>query len=105
MDNFYVTLPSNVSSKGYFRENTVANYITKLSQRMALEGEWEVGLVEISYTLSWFNIPNKLEIGLLEWNDGCKRITADAYIPPGKYDKINDLISVINLLITQKFRD
>ena len=31
----------------YYPENTVARYTTKLDNTIELEGEWEVGLVEI----------------------------------------------------------
>ena len=48
MDRFYVTLPSD--SSGYFPPNTLADFMTKLAPPLELEhGEWEVGLVEISY--------------------------------------------------------
>lgn len=38
MDSFYMTLPSNVKSKTY--NNTVANFKTKVSQRISLSGDW-----------------------------------------------------------------
>ena len=47
MSRFYVTLPSNSSSE-YYPDNTVACYTTKLVDKIELEGEWEVGLAEIS---------------------------------------------------------
>jgi hypothetical protein len=46
--SFYVTLPSN-SSFEYYPENTLNNYATKLHPTLRLEGNYEVGLVEISY--------------------------------------------------------
>lgn len=52
-----MTLPSN-SSMDYYPENTVARYTTKLNTRIELEGEWEVGLAEISFP---FEIENVLE--------------------------------------------
>lgn len=51
MDNFYITLPSNV--KNDYNDNTVANFKTKLATRLSLEGDWMVGLASISYTRSW----------------------------------------------------
>ena len=47
MSRFYVTLPSN-SSMDYYPENTVACYTTKLANAVELEGDWEVGLAEMS---------------------------------------------------------
>ena len=49
MSQFYITLPSDVSSDVY-PDNTVANYTTKLSQRIHLDGEYEVALPDIIYT-------------------------------------------------------
>ena len=46
MNRFYMTLPSN-SSMQYYPDNTAARYTTKLTSPIELEGDWEVGLVEI----------------------------------------------------------
>ena len=47
MSRFYITLPSNSSSE-YYPNNTVTRYTTKLADKIELEGDWEVGLAEIS---------------------------------------------------------
>ena len=47
MSRFHLTLPSN-SSMDYYPENTVARFTTKLPNNIDLDGEWEVGLSEIS---------------------------------------------------------
>ncbi|HSN23965.1 MAG TPA: hypothetical protein VLS45_07330 [Methylomicrobium sp.] len=43
----------------YYPGNTVAHYVTKLSERILLDGEYEVGLAEIIYPHSWFNVDNR----------------------------------------------
>jgi len=48
MSRFYVTLPSN-SSMDYYPNNTVARFTTKPNSLIELEGDWEVGLTEISF--------------------------------------------------------
>ena len=53
---FYIHLPSNASMQ-LQPENTSASYKVSLPSRIELEGEWEVGLAEITYSVSWFNIP------------------------------------------------
>ena len=74
-DNFYITLPSNV--KSFFLENKISNYKTKLSSRIILPDEWEVGLVEISYTFSWYNLSSDEEIKLLYFENGeIKKMTS-----------------------------
>ena len=53
---FYLTLPSNSSSE-FFPENTLTHYLTKLPRPIDLSGgQWEVGLSEIQYPHTWYNI-------------------------------------------------
>ena len=51
----YMVLPSN-SSFEYYPDNTLAHYRTRLPKDVNLDGEWEVGLQEISYPNTWFTI-------------------------------------------------
>jgi hypothetical protein len=48
--SFYLTLPSN-SSMQYFPNNTLSNYITKLSNTVELNGKYVIGLLEIMYPI------------------------------------------------------
>jgi hypothetical protein len=48
MSHFYITLPSD-SSANYYPDNTLARFVTKLPERIRLEGEYEMGLAEIIY--------------------------------------------------------
>jgi hypothetical protein len=57
MTHFHVTLPSD-SSLSYFPNNSIAHFTTKLSERIQLDGDYEVGLAEIIYPHSWYNIDN-----------------------------------------------
>jgi hypothetical protein len=57
MSQFYLTLPSDSSAR-YYPENTTACYKTKLSARVELDGEYEVGLAQLIYPHSWFNFNN-----------------------------------------------
>ena len=58
MSRFYLTLPSN-SSMDYYPHNTVAQYTTKLNSSIELDGEWEVGLVEISFPINIENVARR----------------------------------------------
>lgn len=51
MEEIITFLPSNVKSEYY--ENTITKFKTKLAAPIQLDGEWEVGLSNISYTKSW----------------------------------------------------
>ena len=52
---FFIRLPSN-SSINIYPENRTCSYVTKLPDEIHLTGRWEIGLKEIQYPLSWFNI-------------------------------------------------
>lgn len=58
---FYVELSSNSSTN---RHNTVANFKNKIQLLAPLKGQWEVGLVEMSYTKSWKNLSHNYPVGL-----------------------------------------
>jgi len=55
MSRFYITLPSN-SSMDYYPDNTVARYVTKLPEKIELEGNWEIGMTEISVPVEVSNV-------------------------------------------------
>ena len=55
MNAFYLTLPSD-ASMNVFPNNTLTSYITRLPRPIELTGRWEVGLVEIQYPHTWYNV-------------------------------------------------
>ena len=88
MSRFYLTLPSN-SSMDYYPENTVAQYRTKLISTIELDGEWEVGLTEISIPS---NVHNVIE-GYCYYNlylagEFIRRIN----LTPGHYRRMRELM-------------
>lgn len=96
---FYLTLPSN-SSFAYFPDNTLTNYKTQLPQVINLsEGEWEVGLVEIQYPRTWYNV-HKGDVWLrlsLYAEDNRVDMPAGYYDNPAKFIRILKEIMVIEL--------
>ena len=40
----------------YFPNNTLASFTTRLPQMLDLDGSWEIGLAEIQYPHSWYNV-------------------------------------------------
>jgi hypothetical protein len=93
--SFYATLLSNVKSHESHRENTVAHFVTKLADKITLNEEWEVGLSEISYTKSWYNISQNQSINVFTTN---KQIWSneEAVLRSGYYPTIEILIQEIN---------
>ena len=81
---FYVTLPRN-SSMQYFPDNKTSNFVTKLSRTLQLDGEWEVGLAEIDYPYTWYNIrKGKNSVEIYVPDKGFQGIS----IQPGYYEKV-----------------
>jgi hypothetical protein len=62
MKPFYVELSSNAP----FDLNTVSNFKNRIQLLHPLEGEWEVGISEISYTKSWRNLKFNSDLSIEE---------------------------------------
>lgn len=92
MSRFYLTLPSNSSMK-YYPENTVARYTTKLDNTIELEGEWEVGMVEIWTPTDLVNVPVDRCYYTIYVN---RKYHRRILLPPAHYRQINDLIDAIH---------
>ena len=95
---FYVTLPYN-SYMQYFPDNKTSNFVTKLSRTLQLDGEWEVGLAEIVYPHTWYNIlgttgKNSVEIYAPD-NLYLVFKTAEFSIHLGYYEKVQDVIDAL----------
>ncbi len=70
MNHFYITLPCD-SFLSFFPDNTVAQYTTKLSENIRLDGDYEVALVDFIYPWSFHNVQhidknNRLALNLIE---------------------------------------
>lgn len=60
MDSFYIELSSNAS----YYSNTCSNFKNQIKLLHSLEGNWEFGIAEISYTKSWYNLRYHCTLGL-----------------------------------------
>ena len=90
---FYLTLPSNSSADAFHKKNTQSEFKTQLPEPIDLQGDWEVGLAEIQYPSSWYNLPcdQFVRIG-----------TLDIEIEEGYYHSFQDLFECINKQIKKK---
>ncbi len=99
MAHFYVTLPSN-SSIRYYPDNTTTHYTTRLENTLALTGDWEVGLVEIQYQHTWFNL-DSIE-GRVFYSHGYEiegkpsHVQGLIHLPPGYYESPADIAKLLN---------
>ena len=92
---FYLTLPSN-SSMNYFPNNTLTHYTTKLPKIMDLHGTWEIGLAEIKYPHSWYNVKNKeawLKVHFYKESELQKHLVL---LPDGYYSSAKRIIKAID---------
>ena len=100
-NSFYITLLSNVESSP---ANTLANFYTILAKQITLEGDWRVGLTEISYTNSIYNVTDDQPIFL--FNDKMKKFNGPKNKPmmlkKGCYETEDNLCSELNRIL-QKF--
>ena len=93
---FYLTLPSN-SSMDRKSANNAGHYYTKLPQTIDLSGDYEVGLSEIQFSKSYYNV-EKGEC----WIQFRATETAEQHqveIPKGLFDTDEHFIYVLNTLI------
>jgi hypothetical protein len=107
----YVTLVSNVKSVSQFGKNTIAEFKTQLGRKFSLVGNWVVGIAEVSYTKSWYNIlfPHKIilfdEMGnvldLTETNniENVKIKIDELYVSSGYYESAKMLVEEINSVL------
>lgn len=97
---FYVTLPSNASMTVY-PNNTVTEYATKLPHALQLDGQWEVGLTEMTYPLTWYNVEKddcsiELEFSTTEHPHGA---ILKYPVPEGRYVSARELVEEIRRVV------
>lgn len=84
---FYMTLPSN-SSIQHYPNNCASHFFTKLPQHVDLNGEYEVGLSEIQFSNTYFNVKEG-EASFrytLPQDNSEPPLFIDIVVPPGLYE-------------------
>lgn len=90
--SFYVTLPSNSSTK-FFPDNTLTSYTTKLQNQIDLDGLYEVAMTEIIFPFNWTQLlQGKISVGKI--NDNESVFTLD--LSKMKANTNKDLADIIN---------
>ena len=96
MNDLYITLPSSVRS--VVRENTLADYVSELPYTVELWGEWEVALVDINFTKSWYNIRKDQFVGIQLNDDQAMRYIKEEPLSAGRYTE-EQFITKLNSLL------
>ncbi|GIY69569.1 uncharacterized protein CDAR_82081 [Caerostris darwini] len=91
--SFYLTLPSD-SSLHYFPNNKISSFVTQLPSPITLDGKWEVGLAEIIYPHTWYNVNETNNMFGFDLGDG-KLNTRK--LSPGSYETIPDILKAMAL--------
>ena len=111
MDQFYVTCPSN-SSMSLHPDNTLSRFTVSLNTDIELNGQWEVGMCEMQYPISWHNIREGHNSFVLreskeknrEPGRRGKSFIQTKKIPPGYYS-VEELIAKMKKLCTGRKLD
>ena len=102
--SFYITLDSNVKSIESLHSSKLSEFRTTLGRHLSLEGEWVVGLSEVTYTKSWYNVLHPHRITLFDELGniyGDQNMTEEFTISEGYYDTSIKLINSINKILTK----
>ncbi len=98
MDDIYLTLPSNTMD---FPTNTPAEFRVALPNSLELNGEWELGLVEIQYPYSWNNLQGGTDTSkqdnwfLINMQPSYYNGVIEVHVPAGSYSDVDNLIIAI----------
>jgi len=79
----------------YYGDNKATKYTTKLPKMMELEGDWEVGLVEIACPGKLVNM-KKRQCGIRVESTRSSRIAHYFTLREGQYRDINDILRATN---------
>ena len=96
-DTFTITLSSSDQS---FDDNTLAIFRACLPAQISLEGKWAVGLSELHYTRSWFNVPVDEPIGV--FNESGKSISSRTPLKAGYYEA-GELVRAVSVCVDDCF--
>ena len=88
-----MNLPSNVTT--FHTDNSINRYTTLLPSPLILDSSWRVGLAEIHYTNSWFNLKEYNAINIVRFDNPLQHHIKAAVLPPGRYSDINYLLQLI----------
>ena len=96
----FLTLPSN-SSMDIYPENRLSDYMVHLPKEINFSGSWELGLSEILYLNTWYNIDNNqcyifYQRGALEFV---------AVLPAGYYQQPQYIVRQILQEMRREFQD
>lgn len=95
---FYLTMPSN-SSMEYYPDNHASHYITKLPQPIEVTADYEVGLSEILFSNTYFNLgPDE---GWFQFRPDGKSDQHHLMVSEGLYSSMEHLIKEMQQRVSE----
>jgi len=73
--------------------NTLGKYITRLPKPLEFDSNWEVGISEIIYPRTWYNVAARQCYGFIT-NDE-RIVTSRLTVPEGYYDNLSEMLGAI----------
>ena len=103
-DQFYFYCPSN-SSMSIYVGNKISHFTTKLSTPLEMNSEYEVGLSEIQYPNSWYNIRPKLNQYVLHRLNfvGVQSNANVLRVKPKYYHTVDEVIGAMDKRLLNNF--
>jgi len=84
----------------YYPTNTLTRYTTRLENAISLSGDWEVGLFEIQYPHSWFNLRRgEGRMTYEHWLNGKSgpiKMQSNLRVLSGYYNTMVELVEAVN---------
>ena len=96
MNNFYLTISNTSLDENH--DNKISNWKTQLPSNLRLNDEYEVGLAQISYTFSWYNLFDDQIVTIVYFDETKKEV--DFKINKGYYS-IENIIESIQSIINR----
>ena len=109
MDSHILLVDSNVADARTGSNNTCSSFVNILDPPLDLGDEdFEVGIKEIQYPITWFNITKNAHCVLLYRKGQGTGVYTESSEPfvvlsPGRYTDVNNILAQINVAIKQKF--
>lgn len=94
MSSFFITLPSN-SSMNYYPNNMLSNYVTKLPRAIELVNQYECGLNECHYPITYYVTDDETMLHLYSFLGGEQKVL-DISSAGGHYKSPHMLVKQIN---------
>lgn len=100
-ENFYIHLTNSIKPASPQEiDNNIGNFITRLNRKVELSDDWEVGLTDICYTKSWYNIIENQKIIIVEENKPKPvEFPCDTELLAGYYKSPDDIVNTINEIL------